>query len=110
KRGVTMVYANVITFSHIAANDLIFRLSDNHMWFREANMHIVMNDALYGDVHNQPATITAGDVLPFQDFDLSQMWFKNAGAAANTTIHVVGILMSTGRLKQLEIPIDQRGD
>ncbi|GAH69120.1 unnamed protein product, partial [marine sediment metagenome] len=86
-----------------------FRLTSSHMWFREANMHIVTNDALYGDKDLQPATITAGDIVPFQDFDLSQMYFRNAGAAANTTIHVVGILMSTGKMITLGIPIDQRG-
>ena len=104
-----MVYANVISFTHTATDDLIFRLSQSHMWFREANIHVVTNNALYGDVNLQPATVTAGDIVLFQDFDLSQLYFRNAGAAANTVVHVVGILMTETMLDTLGIPPDQRG-
>ncbi|GAH69114.1 unnamed protein product [marine sediment metagenome] len=62
-----MVYANVISFTHTATDDLIFRLTSSHMWFREANMHIVTNDALYGDKDLQlgsPYATATGGAMP----------------------------------------------
>jgi hypothetical protein len=70
---------------------------------REANIHCITNDALYGKVNHQPATVVAGDILPFQDFNLADMWFRNAGAAANTTIYIVGITMSKKRMEEMGI-------
>jgi len=72
---------------------------------REANIHCVTNSALYGKVNHQPATINSGDIVPFQDFNLADMWFRNAGAGSNTTIYIVGITMSKKRMRDLEIEV-----
>lgn len=75
------------------------------MWMREANLHILTNDAKYGKVNNQLATARTNDILIFQDFNLADIWFKNAGAAANTTIYIVGITMSKKHIADLELEV-----
>ena len=83
--------------------DKAFRLIQTTLWIREANIHIVTNDAKYGDVGSQPATVTAGDILVFEDFNLADLYFINETATADTIIYLVGITMSKGRMRDLEI-------
>lgn len=82
----------MIAISKTATDDLKFRLVQNEMWFREGNFHIITNNAKYGDTNTQDATITAGDIVTFQDFNLGDLFFINASAGSNTTIYFVGIL------------------
>ena len=70
---------------------------------REANIHVVTNNAQYGDSAAQEAAITTTDVLCFQDFNAGDLFFKNAGAGSNTTINLVGIKMTEGHKKELEV-------
>jgi len=70
---------------------------------RDANIHVVTNDAKYGKVNDQEATIYANDIVSFQDFNLADLWFKNAGAGSNTTVYIVGITMSKKRMRELEL-------
>lgn len=73
------------------------------LWLRSANIHVVTNSAKYGDTNNQDATITTNDVPFFDDFNLADLYFKNAAPAANTTINVVGIKMTDGRKAELGV-------
>lgn len=97
------MYESVITYQHTAANDKPFRLISTNLWLRSANIHVVTNSAKYGNLYNQDATVTTNDVPFFDDFNLADLYFKNAGAGSNTTIHLVGIVMTPGRKKSLEV-------
>lgn len=87
-------YSTVVVYKHTATDDLQFRLVDTDIWLSNANIHCVTNDALYGNVTEQPVTVTAGDIITYDKFNLADLFFKNAGAAANTVIYCVGIAMS----------------
>lgn len=91
------------SISYTASADTPFVLVSHPLWFRDANIHIETNDANYGDNAEQEATASAGGTLTFTDFNLADIWFKNAAAGSNTTIRAVGVLMSKGRKKSLEI-------
>jgi hypothetical protein len=95
--------SNVIVFSHTATDDLKFRLVENDLWIREANIHITTQAAKYGDTNTQDAELSAGDVLTYQDFNLADLFFKNAGAGANTTVTAICILLTEGRKKELGV-------
>jgi len=84
--------SNVVAVSKTATDDLKFRLFLTELWFREANIHCVTNDCKYGDTNTQDATITAGDIISFQDFNAADLFFINAAAGSNTTIYFVGVL------------------
>lgn len=62
---------------------------------------MITNDAKYGDFNEQLATITTNDVPSFSDFNLRDLYFRNDGAAANTTIYIVGIRMTEARKQEL---------
>lgn len=98
-------YSNVVTYSKTATDDLLFRVINTDLWLSNANIHCVTNDALYGDVTTQPATVNAGDILIFEKFNLADLYFKNAGAGSNTTIYVVGITMSKDEIEKLGLEI-----
>lgn len=92
-----------MVFAHTATDDLKFRLVQNDLWIREANIHITTFDANYGDNNTQDATASAGDILTFQDFNLADLFFKNTGAGSNTVITAVCVLATRGHLKDLEV-------
>jgi hypothetical protein len=94
-------YSNVIAYTHIATDDDQFRLVNTDMWVSNANIHVVTNSALYGKVNNQPATSNPSDILIFDNFNLADLWFRNAGAGSNTTIYMVGITMSKAKILEL---------
>lgn len=83
--------------------DLQFRLIQQDLWLREANIHIKTNDCKYGNVTEQPATATADDILVFEDFNLADLYFINATATSDTLIYLVGITMSKRRMEDLGI-------
>lgn len=83
--------SNVLVATRTATNDLKFRLAEADVWIREGNLHIITNNALYGDTIAQLATAAAGDIVTFQDFNLADLYFRNAVAGNNTTIHFVGV-------------------
>lgn len=87
----------------LLAADKQFNLVQDDLWLREANIHILTNDAKYGKVNNQPATVTAGDILVFEDFNLADLYFINATATSDTLIYVIGITMSKARLMELGV-------
>jgi len=88
---------------HTATDDNKFRLSQNDLWFRDANIHVETNAAKYGDTLQQEIQISTTDILTFQDFNLSDLFFKNAAAGSNTTITLNGVLMTDGRKKELGV-------
>ena len=90
-----------ISISTTATADTMFSLIGADLWMREVNLHVETNNAKYGDRNAQDAEITAGDIAPFQDVNLADVFFKNATAGNNTVIRAVGVVMSPGRQKDL---------
>lgn len=97
------MYESVITYQHTAADDLPFRLISTNLWLRSANIHIITQNCEYGGLYNQDAVLSTTDVVFFDDFNLADLYFKNAGAGLNTTIRLVGIVMTKGRKKELGV-------
>jgi len=99
------VNPSVIQLTHTATDDNKFSLTSHHLFFRELNIHVLNENARYGDTNitSDNPSITAGNGITFQDVDLSTIFFMNAGAGANTTITAIGVLMTEGRKKELGI-------
>lgn len=98
-------YSTVVVYTHTATDNLQFRLLNTDLWLSNANIHVLTQNALYGKVNNQPATVTAGNILTYDNFNLADLFFRNAGAGANTVIYCVGITMLPGRKKELLLEV-----
>jgi len=48
-------------------------------------------------------TITAGNGITYPDFNLKDLFFINTTPGSNTTIELVGILMTPGRKEELGV-------
>ncbi len=97
--------ANFIVLRHTATDDLKFKLTYGTLWCREANIHIQTHPACYGDsyITTTDPSILAGNGLSFQDFDISQLFFINAGAGNNTKIVAEIIPMTEARKIELGV-------
>lgn len=95
--------SNILTLSHTAIDDLKFHLVHEPVWVRSANIHIVTNDANYGNFDAQAAKAATGAVVEFRDFNIQDLFFRNTGAGLNTTVQVVAILMTEGRKQELGV-------
>lgn len=93
----------IFTAGHTATDDLKFRLAEADTWIATGNLHVVTNDCKYGDTNTQDATIAADAVMDFQDFNLANLFIKNAGAGSNTTVYFVGVLMTEARKQELGV-------
>jgi len=82
---------------------LPFRLIFTPLWLRSANIHVITQSCKYGGLFNQEVTLSTTDVAFFDDFNLADLYFKNASAGLNTTIRLVGIVMTPGRKRDLEV-------
>jgi len=91
------------TFKHTATSDAKFNLVFQDVWIRDANIHVITQDAKYGDFDTQDAILTTADVASFQDFNLKDLFFKNKTPGSNTTIQVVAIVMTEARQKALGV-------
>ena len=100
-----MPLSSVFAVEHTATDDLKFRLVSGTLWVSSANIHVETHPAKYGNAEKQDAVITIVDVSFFDDFNLADMYFKNAGAGNDTTIRIVGILMTEARMKELGVII-----
>lgn len=99
-----IIPANIVTYKHTALDDLPFKLVVKDRWFEDCNIHVVTNDAKYGDKNNQDATAATTSVITFRNINLNDLFFRNAGAAADTTIFFVGVEMLEGRMEELGVP------
>jgi len=97
--------AKFIVLRHTATSDAKFKLTYNPLWCREANIHILTNNACYGDsdVSTSDPSITAGNGISYQDFDISSLFFINATAGSNTTIVAECIPMTEARKQELGV-------
>jgi hypothetical protein len=81
------VYEN----EHTATTDAAFRFETTEVKLRGGMILVSTYDALIGDSSNQRYPKTAGTAFSVGDVDLSQLYFKNAGAGNNTKINIVGV-------------------
>lgn len=95
----------VIQLSHTATADTKFALTYNPLWFREVNIHVLTNNARYGDtnISSSNPEITAGNGLSFQDVNLADIFFMNAAGGSNTTITAIGVKMTPKRMQELGV-------
>lgn len=101
--GIITYTQSFLYLSKTATDDNAFSLTPADTWVREGNIHVETNNAKYGDRSAQDATINAGDIVYFQDFNLADIFFKNAGAGANTVVRFVGVVMTPARKRELGI-------
>jgi len=95
----------LIQLSHTATSDAKFALTYSPLWCREVNIHVLTNDARYGDTNISASnpSITAGNGISFQDVNLQDIFFQNSGAGANTTIMAIGVKMTPGRMREMGV-------
>jgi len=90
---------NIITRTHTAAADTMFKLVSAPMWFNSLNVHCLTNTAFYGDRTAQDAPLFVNDVFYCEHpIDLNQMYFKNYTGGSNCKIVAVGMLMTDQEL------------
>jgi len=81
------VYEN----EHTMVDDIAYRFESTEMKLRGAVILVSTHDTLIGDSSNQRYPKTAGTSLAVGDVDLSDLYFKNAGAGNNTKINIIGV-------------------
>jgi len=95
--------SSVISFIATATDDNPFKLLTMPFWCSEANIHIIDQDARYGDIHitSSYPSIGAGNGISFEDFDLNDVYFMNSNAGFNTTIIAICVVMTDKRKAEL---------
>lgn len=79
--------------TYTATDDVIFRVEDERIILKSTNIHCYTADAYIGNTYLQPGIIRANAVIWFEgDVDISDIWFRNFAAGANTTIVIEGII------------------
>lgn len=77
---------SIVSLSYTASADTPFVITDHDIPFYDANFHVSTQNALYGDMVSQEAPASVGDVISFRNGNIKDIFFKNAGAGANTKI------------------------
>ena len=83
------VYEN----EHTMTTDATYRFETTPVKLRGAVILVSTHNALIGDSTNQRYPKAAGTSLAVGDVDLSELYFKNAGAGNNTKINIVGVMI-----------------
>lgn len=92
--------------STTAIADTAFKVVPDDTWFESIDMFILDNNAFMGDLRDQDVPIYANDIYYLlHPVNLNDFYFKNAGAAANTRVVVVGVLLTDLRKKELGISV-----
>ena len=95
--------SNVVAIEYTATDDKQFRLVQNNLWFREGNFVVTTFSALQGQDVSQTTLLIVGATTSFQDFNLGDIYFKNAIAGNNTIIQFVGVRMTEQRMNELGV-------
>lgn len=81
------VYEN----EHTMVDDSAYRFETTVVKLRTAVILISTHDAVVGDSSNQRYPKSVGTSLSIGCVDLSELYFKNAGAGNNTIINIIGV-------------------
>jgi len=95
--------SNVISITYTATADTPFKLTTAALWFSGGDMQILTNGAKIGDSNGQNLTVTANGIWSGDDFNLDDLFIKNAVAGQNTVINFTGILMTQKRKEELGV-------
>jgi len=82
-----------LTYTAIA--DTLFSLTLTDKWYNYCDIFVTGASAYLGDVTAQTALITLSDIYTIPTpVNIKDLFFKNAGAGVNTTITIIGTLMT----------------
>ena len=84
---------SILFFRHTAADDAAHMISigEPDQWLEFADIFVYDENALFGGVDAQDVSILAGDSYNIpHPVNISDLFFRNAGAGANTRVVVVG--------------------
>ncbi len=102
-----MVLRSVLYRSSVTAtSDIPFKLVFDDIWFESFDIIFSDNSAYMGDLRDQDILFRPGDIYYLlHPANISNFFFKNASAGANTRIVIAGILLTDLRKKELGIPV-----
>jgi hypothetical protein len=58
---------------------------------RYAKIKVTTNAMVFGDISTQDWNVAADETIELAKFDLSTLYFKNAGAGSNGTVNIIGV-------------------
>lgn len=84
-------HGDVYENEHTMVDNNPYRFETTELKLRSGVILFSTNDALVGDSSNQRYPKSAGTTLSIKYVDLSELYFKNAGAGQNTKINIIGV-------------------
>jgi len=81
------VYVN----SDTATDDNARRFETSSKKLRDMVIYVETNDQLFGDSASQTFPIAAGSSFGITQIDISTLYFCNATAGQNGTVHIIGV-------------------
>jgi len=85
--GYGSTYRNTATM----ADDNATRFETSATKLRYAKIKVTTNAMVFGDASTQDWNVAADETLELAKFDLSTLYFKNAGAGSNGTVNIIGV-------------------
>ena len=82
---------SVYVKSDTASSDAARRFEATEKRLRDVVIIVKTNDQLLGDSSGQTYPVAAGEAIGFTLVDVSTLYFKNAGAGSNGTVHILGV-------------------
>lgn len=86
-KGAGAVYVK----SNTATGDAARRFETTAKFLQDVVIAVVTNDQLFGDSSGQTYPVGAGETIGFTKVDISTLYFKNATAGQNGTVHILGV-------------------
>jgi len=77
--------------SDTATGDTARRFETSSRKLRDVVITIETNAQLFGNADGQTFPLAAGDSMGFTLVDVSTLYFKNANAGQNGTVHIIGV-------------------
>lgn len=77
--------------SDTATADTARRFETSQKRLRDVLITVETNNQLFGDKDGQTFPLEAGDSIGFTLVDVSTLYFKNANAGQNGTVHIIGV-------------------
>ena len=77
--------------SDTAAADTARHFETSSKFLRDVIISVKTNNQLFGDASGQTFPLAAGESMGFTLVDISTLYFKNASAGQNGTVHIIGV-------------------
>lgn len=75
----------------VATADTSRRFEESSLKLRDVNIIVTGKAQLFGDSETQDYPVQPGDTLNYRNIDISILYFKNAAASENGTVHILGV-------------------